>query len=573
MSASTIVTFVALVMAIAVSTPVLGGYMAKVYGGGDAPGDRFFNRAERLVYRACGIDERREQRWTTYALSLLAFSLVGVLILYTLLRVQNFLPWNPTSVEAVTPGLAFNTAVSFMTNTNWQAYGGESTMSNFAQTVGLSVQNFVSAAAGMAVMVAVIRGLTRRGSATIGNFWVDLTRTVTRVLLPMCFVASIALMATGVIQNTGGFTTVATLDQSAETTTQQIPGGAVASQEAIKQLATNGGGYYNANSAHPFENPNGVSNFLELYAILVLPFALTFTFGRLVGDQRQGWVLFAAMFTIWLVASSVTMIAETNGNPELTKVGVDQSVSATQSGGNTEGKEVRVGAGSSGLWAGSTTGTSNGSVNSMHDSYTPLGGGVALLSMLFGEVSPGGVGVGMNGMLIFAILAVFISGLMVGRTPEYLGKKIQASEMKLVVIFIVAMPVAVLGFAAASAVLPAAVDKVLNPGAHGLSEILYANASAGNNNGSAFAGITVNTQWYNTVLGISMLVGRFFLLIPILGIAGSLGRKANVPPSAGTFPTGTPLFVGLLLGVVLIVAGLTFFPALALGPVVEQLGL
>ncbi len=569
MSGTTFVTLLALIAAIAITAPPLGYYMAKVYGGEGAPGDRFFLPIERRIFKICRVYPEREQRWTTYALSLLAFSLVGVAILYVQLRLQNHLGLDPTGVGAVQPALAFSTAISFVTNTNWQSYAGETTMSNLSQMAGLAVQNYVSAAAGIAVVVAVIRGLSRTGSNTIGNFWVDMTRTVIRVLLPLTFVVAILLAGRGVVQNFDGNMTAHTV----QGTTQVVPGGAVASQEAVKQFATNGGGYYNVNSAHPFENPDAYTNFLETYGILLIPFAMTFMFGRMVKDKRQGMVLFAAMFLIWIVATSIIIFAEGAGNPNLTKAGANQSVTTSQSGGNMEGKDVRIGSGGCAIWAGSTTGTSNGSVNCMHDSLTPIGGGTTLTHIVLGEVSPGGVGVGLNGMLVFAILAVFICGLMVGRTPEYLGKKIQAPEMKLVVIFIIAMPLAVLAFTGASLVLDSALKSILNPGPHGLSEVLYAQASAGNNNGSAFAGLNANTQWYNATLGIGMLIGRFFLLIPILAIAGSLGRKQRVPASAGTFPTHTPLFVGLLIGVAVIIAGLTFFPALALGPIVEQLSL
>jgi K+-transporting ATPase ATPase A chain len=469
----------------------------------------------------------------------------------------------------VVPHLSFNTAVSFMTNTNWQSYGGETTLSHLTQMVGLTVQNFVSAAAGMAVMAALIRGLARRRAATIGNFWVDLTRTTLRVLLPLSFVFTLVFVSQGVIQNFDGHTDVTTVEGS----TQAIPGGPAASQIAIKQLGTNGGGFFNVNSAHPFENPTALNDFVELYAIVLIPFALAFTFGRMAGDRRQGRAVFAVMFAIWTVLSVGAMTLEGNGNPAVTELGVDQTVTSEQAGGNLEGKEVRFGPAASALWAVSTTGTSNGSVNSMHDSYTPLGGMTAMAHMMLGEVSPGGVGVGLNGMLIMVILAVFIAGLMVGRTPEYLGKKIQAAEMKLVVLYVLAMPLALLGFAAASVVLKSALGSVSNPGPHGLSEMLYAFSSAANNNGSAFAGLTTSTQWYDTTLGLAMLVGRFFLIIPVLAIAGSMARKQPAPASAGTLPTHTPLFGGLVIGVTVIVAGLTFFPALALGPLVEHLSL
>lgn len=560
----------ALVAVVGLTAPALGGYMARVYGDErPAPGDRVFLRIERPIYRLCGVDPEREQRWTTYAYSLLASSLVSFAAVYVLQRFQGSLPFNPTDMTAPDAHLSFNTAVSFMTNTNWQSYGGESTLSHLTQMMGLTVQNFLSAAAGMAVLAAFIRGLARRRASTLGNFWVDLTRTTVRILLPLSFVVALVLVSQGVVQNLHGFTQATGL----EGVTQLIPGGPVASQVAIKQLGTNGGGFFNVNSAHPFENSTGLGNFVENYAIVIIPFALAFTYGRMVGDRRQGRAVFAVMAAIWLAMSLGAMALETNGNPELDQLGVSQANTAEQAGGgNLEGKEVRFGPGASGLWAASTTGTSNGSVNSMHDSYTPLGGGLAMAHMMLGEVSPGGVGVGLNGLLIMAILSVFIAGLMVGRTPEFLGKKIQAVEMKLVVLYVLAMPLALLGFAAASVLLDSALT-TNNPGAHGLSEILYAFTSAANNNGSAFAGLTTATQWYDTTLGLAMLVGRFLLIIPVLAIAGSMARKQPAPATAGTFPTHTPLFGGLVIGVVVIVAGLTFVPALALGPIVEQLSI
>jgi K+-transporting ATPase ATPase A chain len=560
----------ALVALLGATAPALGRYMASVYGdGGKAPGDRVFLKVERPIYRLCGVDPEREQRWTVYAYSLLAFSLVSFLALYAIQRLQGSLPFNPTSMAAPDEHLSFNTAVSFMTNTNWQSYGGETTLSHLTQMVGLTVQNFVSAAAGMAVMAAFIRGLARRRASTLGNFWVDLTRTTVRILLPMSFVLALILASQGVIQNFHGFTSVTTV----EGVTQLIPGGPVASQVAIKQLGTNGGGFFGVNSAHPFENSTPFTSFFETYAIVLVPFALAFAYGRMVGDRRQGRAAFAIMAVIWLAMSLGAMALETNGNPRLDDLGADQATTSEQAGGNMEGKEVRFGPASSALWMASTTGTSNGSVNSMHDSATPLAGGLAMTHMMLGEVSPGGVGVGLNGLLIMAILAVFIAGLMVGRTPEFLGKKIQATEMKLVVLYVLAVPVVLLGFAAASAVLDSALASRTNAGPHGLSEILYAFGSASNNNGSAFAGLDTATQWYDTTLGLAMLVGRFFLIVPVLAIAGSLARKQPSPATAGTFPTHTPLFGGLVIGVVVIVAGLTFFPALALGPIVEQLSL
>jgi potassium-transporting ATPase potassium-binding subunit len=559
---------VALVVLIGATAPLLGRYMANVYEGRASRFDRVFGPVERLVYRACRIDPEREQRWNVYALSVLAFSIVGFVLLYVMQRIQSGLPFNPTDMANVAPALSMNTAVSFVTNTNWQSYAGEATLSHLTQMTGLTVQQFVSAAAGMAVMAALIRGLARAGQRTVGNFWVDLVRTTIRILLPVSFAFAIVLVATGVIQNTHGFTEVHT----ASGATQQIPGGPNASMESIKQIGTNGGDFFNANSAHPFSNPTKLSDFLELYAILLIPFALAFTFGRMVKDKRQGYAVFTVMFVLWLGFSLSAMFLEAGGNPKLDTRGVTQTVSASSPGGNAEGKEVRFGPTGSGLWAASTTGTSNGSVNSMHDSYTPAGGMVPLVHMKLGEVSPGGVGVGLNGLLILAILAVFIAGLMVGRTPEYLGKKIQAAEVKLVAIYILVMPAVVLIFIAISTFVRSVSDvSLLNPGAHGFTELIYAFTSAGNNNGSAFAGITANTAWMNTALAVAMLVGRFFLIIPTLALAGALVRKRRVPPSAGTFPTHTPLFVVLVIGVVAIVAALTFLPVLALGPIVEQL--
>ena len=559
-----------LIVALAVSIPLLGGYMAKVYSNAKAPGDRVFLPIERVIYRICRIDPDQEQRWTIYAFSVLAFSVVGLILLYAMQRLQTSLPFNPTNAPQVGEALSFNTATSFVTNTNWQSYYPESTLSNLTQMVGLTVQNFVSAAAGMAVMAALIRGLARRRSGTVGNFWVDLTRTTLRILLPISFVGAFIYVGTGVIQNFGGFEAVKTLEGH----TQVIPGGPAASQEIIKMLGTNGGGFFNVNSAHPLSNPNGLSDIFGIFLILVIPFALTWTYGKMVGSVRQGMVLLAVMVTIWALVVGLTTLFELNGNPKLDALKVDQSTSTSQPGGNFEGKEVRNGTPASALWAASTTGTSNGSVNSMHDSFTPLGGMMPLLHMQLGEVSPGGVGVGLNGMLVLALLAVFIAGLMVGRTPEYLGKKIQASEVKLVVLYILAMPFAVLVGTGIAIVTSSVLNvSIWNPGPHGFTEVLYAFTSAGNNNGSAFAGITANTQFMNTALGIAMLIGRYFLIIPTLALAGALAKKDKVPASAGTFPTDTPLFAGLLFGVILVVAGLTFFPALALGPIVEQLGI
>ncbi len=573
MSGAVWLQFGLLVVLVVAATPLLGTYMAKVYGpetAGAPPGERVFGPIERTIYRLTGVDPDREQRWTVYARSLLAFSLVSVLVVYLFQRFQGSLPLNPTDVGAVPEPLAFNTAVSFTTNTNWQNYAGEVTMSHLTQMAALAVQNFVSAAVGMAVAIALVRGLVRRRSATIGNFWVDLTRSVTRILLPISIVAALVLVSQGVIQNFDGFTSARTLEGAV----QLIPGGPAASQEAIKELGTNGGGFLNANSGHPFGSPNGFTNLFELFLLLLIPFAFTYAFGKLARDRKQGWAVFGAMFALWFASAFIAQAFETGGNPELDALGADQHVAAeTAGGGNYEGKEVRFGPGASGLFAASTTGTSTGAVIAAHDSFTPGGGAVPLVNIMLGEVSPGGVGAGLYGMLIFALLSVFIAGLMVGRTPEYLGKKIQAAEMKLITIYILAMPVLVLSFIGASVVMDTAKASILNPGPHGLSEVAYAFASAGNNNGSAFGGLTGNTDWYNTTLGLAMLGGRFLLIVPVLALAGSLARKQTVPASAGTFPTGTPLFVALLVGVVVIVVGLTFFPVLALGPIVEHLGL
>jgi K+-transporting ATPase ATPase A chain len=552
---------------LAMSTPLLGRYMAKVYGGGKALGDRVFNPIERVIYRVCGVDPDSEQRWTTYALSLLGFSLASLLVLYAQLRIQGSLPLNPDSMSGVRPDLSLNTAMSFLTNTNWQNYSGEATMSHLTQMAGLALHNFVSAAAGAAVAVALIRGLVRRRTNTLGNFWVDLVRTCTRVLLPFAFLFALFLVSQGVIQNFNASKTVTTVVGQQQT----IPGGPIASQEAIKEIGENGGGPFNANSSHPFENPNPITNIFEIWALLTIPFALTYTFGKLANDHRQGWVVFATMFVLWIGMALVVMPLEARGSPNLTAAGATQSVTADQAGGNMEGKEARFGPAASGLFASATTGTSTGSVNSQHDSYTPLGGAVPLVNIMYGEVSPGGTGSGLYGMLVFALLAVFIAGLMVGRTPEYLGKKIQAPEMKLVVLYILFVPLVILTFTGISMVSGFALSSLGNDGPHGLTEITYAFTSQANNNGSAFGGLTGDTQWYNLAGAVCMFVGRFFLMIPVLAIAGSLGRKQRIPASAGTFPTGTPLFTGLLLGVVIIVVGLTYFPVVALGPVVEHL--
>jgi K+-transporting ATPase ATPase A chain len=554
----------ALVLALAVSIPFVGGYLARVLGGTSRRSDIIFAPLERLCYRVLGVDPSAEQRWTTYATSVLAFSAISVVVLYLLQRLQGILPFNPAHVGAPSPALSWNTAVSFVTNTNWQNYSGETAMSYFTQMAGFITQNFVSAAAGIAVAVALIRGLVRSRSTTLGNFWVDLTRLVVRVLLPLSILATLVLTASGVIDTLTGPHLLHTVTGA----TQTLPGGAISPQEAIKELGTNGGGPYNANSAHPFENPNGFTNFFENYLLLLLPFSLPWTFGVMAGRRRQGASVLAAMAVLWFSLSLGAMYAESAGGHPV--VGVTQHASATVVGGNLTGKEVRFGAAQSALFNSSATATSTGSVDSMGDSYTALGGGVLLTNMMFGEVSPGGVGSGLYGMLVLALVSVFIAGLMVGRTPEYLGKKIQAAEMKLVAIYILIVPFAALSFAAFALIWPSARQSLLNHGAHGLTEMVYAFVSTSNNNGSAFAGLNGNTGFFNVTLGLAMLIGRFATIVPILALAGSLGAKPRVPDSAGTLPTGTPLFAILLTGVTVIIVGLTYFPVLALGPLLEH---
>jgi len=554
----------------------LGWYMARVYAGETPRLERWFAPVERLIYRACGIDRASEMNWRQYAAAVLTFSLVSFLAVYGLQRSQGVLPLNPERLAAVSPDSAFNTAVSFATNTNWQGYGGETTMSYLTQLLALSVQNFVSAAVGMAVLVALVRGFARRLTEKIGNFWVDLTRGTLYILLPISLVLAIVLVSQGVVQSFAPYQQVALLEPTVDAEgntvdTQTIAIGPVASQAAIKQLGTNGGGFFNVNSCHPFENPTPLSNFLELWAILAIPAALCYTFGDLVGDRRQGWTLLAAMLAIFAPLLLADVYFEQQSNPELAKLSVDQTASDLQSGGNMEGKETRFGIANSALWAVATTAASNGSVNSMHDSFTPLGGLVPMWLIQLGEVIFGGVGSGLYGMLAFAIVAVFIAGLMVGRTPEYLGKKIGAYEMKMASLAIL-FPCAMVLVGTAAAVLSSlGKATIYNPGPHGFSEVLYAVSSASNNNGSAFAGLGANTPFYNGLLGVAMLVGRFFTMLPILAIAGSLASKKYVPAGAGTLPTHTPLFVVLLVAVVIVVGALSFFPALALGPIVEQL--
>jgi len=554
----------------------LGAYMAQVYQGERTFLSPVIRPIEGLVYRVARLRPDEEMEWKTYAIAMLCFALVGIIMLYALQRLQSILPLNPQHLGAVKPDLAFNTAISFNTNTNWQSYGGEATMSYLTQMLGLAVHNFLSAATGMAILMALVRGFVRHSAKTIGNFWVDMTRSVLYILLPLSLVLAVILVSQGVVQTFSGSQQISFLqpvqDASGQTVTQQIIAtGPVASQEAIKQLGTNGGGFFNVNSAHPFENPTPLSNFLEMLAILLIPAALCYTFGRMVGDTRKGWAIFAAMTIIFVAALSVAVWAEQNGNPAMAGLNIDQSATSVQSGGNMEGKEVRFGAANSALWATATTGASNGSVNSMHDSFMPLGGLVPLWLMQLGEVVYGGVGSGLYGMLAFVIIAVFVAGLMIGRTPEYLGKKIEAYEMKMASLMVL-IPVLLVLFGTAIAVATSAGRAaVFNPGAHGFSEVLYALSSASNNNGSAFAGLGTNTIFYNIVLSVAMFFGRYWLAIPALAIAGSLVQKKKVPISSGTLPTHTPLFVLWLIAVVAIVGALSFFPALSLGPIVEQL--
>jgi K+-transporting ATPase ATPase A chain len=568
----------------------LGSYMAKVYQSEPIWLNRILGPVERLIYRMLGTRPEDEMTWKGYAGAAILFKLAFLFLLYAIMRLQDILPLNPQNFSAVSPDLAFNTAVSFITNTNWQSYGGESTMSYLTQMMGLGVQNFVSAAQGMAVLVAVIRGFSRRTTGSIGNFWVDLTRSTLYILLPLSLILAVLLVSQGVVQNFSPYKTVPLVQtinydnpkmdadgkpvltadgkpvtEPAKATEQSLPLGPAASQIAIKQLGTNGGGFYNVNSAHPYENPTPFSNFLEVLAILIISAALCYTFGKMVRDKRQGWALLAAMLVIFIPLLIICYSAEQAGNPLLTAIGLDHS------GGNMEGKEVRFGVTNSALWATATTAASNGSVNAMHDSFSPLGGLVPMVLMQLGEIVFGGVGSGLYGMIAFAIMAVFIAGLMVGRTPEYLGKKIEAFEVKMAAIVILVPCCFVLLGTAIASVTSAGVAGISNPGPHGFSQMLYAFSSMSNNNGSAFAGLSANTVFYNTLGGIAMLFGRFWTMIPMLAIAGSLAAKKNVPPSAGTLPTHTPLFIAMLVGVIIIVAALTFFPALGLGPIAEHL--
>ncbi len=546
----------------------LGAHLAGVLSGERTFLSRLTDPIDRWLLAAAGVDPNEEMTWQRYATALLLFSGAGIAVVFLMQLMQGLLPLNPDHLPNVGPALAFNTAISFATNTNWQSYGGETTLSYFTQMLGLGVQNFVSAAAGIAVMAALLRGFARHSIATIGNFWADLVRITTKVLAPLALLLAVVLVSQGVVQTFAAAHQVTTLESGAP---QAIAVGPVASQEAIKQLGTNGGGFFNVNSAHPFENPTPLSNLLELVAILLIPVACCFAFGRLVRDRRQGWAIFAAMTILFAAALAVALPSEQRGTPALAAAGADLAGTDALPGGNMEGKEVRFGVTNSVLWAVATTAASNGSVNAMHDSFTPIGGLVPIVMMQLGEVVYGGVGSGLYGMLLFALVTVFVGGLMVGRTPEYLGKKIEAYEMKMVMVAILVPALAVLVGTAVAVALPAGRAGILNPGAHGFSEILYAFSSASNNNGSAFAGLTVNSDFYNILLGLAMLAGRFLVAVPVLAIAGSLASKKLVPASAGTLPTHGPLFITMLVGTVILVGALTFVPALALGPIVEQI--
>jgi potassium-transporting ATPase potassium-binding subunit len=563
-------------------TKPMGVYMARVFSGQKTFMDSVLRPVERLLYRVTGVDETHEMRWTEYAIAMLLLSGVSMIVLYAIQRLQHSLPWNPQGFANVPPDLAFNTAASFTTNTNWQAYSGESTMSYFTQMAGLAYHNFLSAAVGIAMAIAVIRGIARREMETIGNFWVDLTRAILWVLLPVCLVVALFFVSQGTVQTLKPYVTAQLVDpQSAQvtgadgkTTTQRVTEqkitlGPVASQEAIKMYGTNGGGFFNANSAHPFENPTPLTNFVQMLLIFSIGSGLTYTLGRMTGSQKHGWAVWSAMAVLFLTGVFFSYTAESRGNPQLH--GVDQHVSATQPGGNMEGKEVRFGIASSALFATITTDASCGAVNGVHDSYTPLGGMVPMINMMLGEVVFGGVGAGLYGMVVFIILSVFIAGLMVGRTPEYLGKKIEAYDVKMAMLTVLIFSLVILIFTAVGVVTPYGTAGITNPGPHGLSQVLYAYTSGAANNGSAFAGLNANTLWYNTSIAFDTLLGRFFMVIPVLAIAGNLARKKIVPESAGTFPVTTPLFATLLVSVVLIVSALTFFPALSLGPILEHL--
>jgi len=598
MSANGLLQIVLFLSVLLVLTKPLGWYMARVYEGQIPAFMRWIAPLENIIYRLCGVTSKDEMYWTRYALAMLWFALLSVLAVYAMQRLQGFLPLNPQGFGAVSSDFAFNTAISFLTNTNWQAYSGESTMSYLVQMVALAVQNFFSAAAGMAVLVALIRGFARHTMETIGNFWVDMTRSIIYILLPLSVVLALVLVSQGVIQNFSAYQTVPTMEtitydttkldaagnpvkdaagnpvtEKATTKEQVIALGPVASQEAIKQLGTNGGGFFNANSAHPFENPTPFSNFLAMLAIFVIPAALCYTFGSMVGDTRQGWAILLAMTLLFVGFLAVAEYAEQSGNPAFKALGVDQAASAMQSGGNMEGKETRFGIVNSALFATITTAASCGAVNGMHDSFTPLGGLVPLAQIQLGEVIFGGVGSGLYGMLVYAVIAVFLAGLMIGRTPEYLGKKIEAFDIKMASLVILIPPMIILGGTALAVLMEEGKAGVANPGAHGFSEILYAFSSAVGNNGSAFAGISANTPFYNAVLGFEMFFGRLWLMIPVLALAGSLASKKRIPASIGSMATHTQMFVWLLIGTVLLVGALNFVPALALGPVIEHLNM
>jgi K+-transporting ATPase ATPase A chain len=595
MTGSAVALFVFFLLLVLAAVKPLGLYMANLFEGRPSWAVRVAAPLERAIYRLCGIEAAREMGWKEYASGLLLFNAIGGLAVYLLQRGQLWLPLNPQRFANPSPDSAFNTAVSFITNTNWQGYSGESTMSYLTQMAGLAVQNFLSAASGIVVAIVLIRGLARHSVGTIGNLWADLTRATLYVLLPLSVVLALALASQGVIQNFSAYKEVSTVEpltyqqpktdaagnpvkdaagnpaqETVTTHAQTLPMGPIASQEAIKELGTNGGGFLNANSAHPYENPTALSNLLEMVAILIIPAALTYTFGRMVGDTRQGWAVLAAMVILFVSLLSVSAYNEQRGNPLLAGLGVDQTASVSQAGGNMEGKETRLGIAASALFATVTTATSCGATNSTHDSFTPLGGFVPLFQMQLGEVVFGGVGTGLYSMLIFAIVGVFIAGLMIGRTPEYLGKKIEAFEMKMSSIAILVMPFIVLTGTAVAVSIDAGRAGVSNPGAHGFSEILYAFSSAGNNNGSAFAGISANTPFYNVALALTMWLGRFWPIVAVLAVAGSLAAKKRIPVSDGTMPTHGPTFVVLLIGTVLLVGALTFVPALALGPIVEH---
>jgi len=559
-----IAIFAAIVAAVVIP---LGGYMTRVFAGERTVLSPVLRPVETVLYRLSGVDSAREENWITYGVGVLLFNLAGFALLYALQRLQGLLPLNPQALPAVAPDLALNTSISFITNTNWQNYGGESTLSYLVQMAGLTVHNFVSAANGIVVAIVLIRGFARRSVQTIGNFWVDLTRCTLYILLPISIVCALALIWQGMPQNLSKYVEATTLEGAS----QVIAQGPVASQIAIKILGTNGGGFFNANAAHPYENPTALANLLQMVMIFAIGAALTNTFGRMVGNQKQGWALFGVMGILWLIGTFVAYSAESAGNPAFSPLGIDQVASALQSGGNMEGKEVRFGIANSALFATVTTDTSCGAVNSMHDSFTPIGGMVPLVNIQLGEVIFGGVGSGLYGMLLFAILSLFIAGLMVGRTPEYVGKKLEAREVKMAILALLALPMSILIFTAIAAVVPAGLAGPANSGPHGFSEILYAYTSQTGNNGSAFAGLTGNTPFYNLTGAAAMMIGRFAIMVPVLAIAGSLAAKKLVPASAGTFPTDNGLFVALLFGVILITGGLIYFPALALGPVVEHL--